>query len=196
MRLAGVLAVVPLRAIYSSPLSRAWETATAIAAAHRLPVVAVDALKEIALGAWEGLTIAEVAAADAEQLAARRRDPLHVAPKGGETIREVRDRVLPAVDAIVAAHPGETVAIVAHGAVNKTVLLSVMGLPLGSYGRMPQDNAGYSVLEWDAGQARVAVFNETRHLEGLRTPGAASARPDRPETPAAPPAYTPLPEPE
>ena len=110
----------------------------------------------------------------------------------------MRDRAVPAVEAIVAAHPGETVAIVAHGAVNKTVLLSMLGLPLETYGRMPQDNAGFNLLEWEAGAARVAVFNETSHLAGLPAPDAGRARPrgDRPEKPAAPRAYTPLPEPE
>lgn len=182
--------------MYSSPLSRALDTASAIAAEHRLAVVTVDALKEIALGDWEGLTIGEVAAGYPDLLAARRRDPLRVAPPGGETIRQVRDRAVPAVEAIVAAHPGETVAIVAHGAVNKTVLLSLLGLPLETYGRMPQDNAGVNVLEWEAGGARVAVLNETSHLAGLRTPGAGRRRPraDRPEKPATPRAYTPLPE--
>lgn len=196
--MARALAAVPLRAVYSSPLCRALDTASAIAVEHRLAVVAVDALKEIALGAWEGLTTDEVAARYPDLLAARRRDPLHVAPPGGETIREVRDRAVPAVEAIIAAHAGETVAIVAHGAVNKTVLLSVLGLPLETYGRMPQDNAGFNVLEWEAGAARVAVVNETSHLAGLPTPreGWARSRADKCEKPAAPPAYTPLPEPE
>lgn len=176
--------------MYSSPLSRARDTAAAIAAPHRLPVVAVDALKEIALGKWEGLTIGEVAARYPEQLAARRRDPLRVAPQGGETIGDVRARVLPAVRAIIAAHPGETIAIVAHGAVNKAVLLSVLGLPLESYGRMAQDNAAFNVLEWDGDAVRVAAFNQTGHLEGPRP------RADTLETPPMRPAYTPLPEPE
>lgn len=176
--------------MYSSPLSRARDTAAAIAAPHRLPVVAVDALKEIALGKWEGLTIGEVAARYPAQLAARRRDPLRVAPQGGETIGDVRARVLPAVRAIIAAHPGETIAIVAHGAVNKAVLLSVLGLPLESYGRMAQDNAAFNVLEWDGDAVRVAAFNQTGHLEGPRP------RADTLETPPTRPAYTPLPEPE
>lgn len=148
----------------------------------------MDALKEINLGDWEGLTIDEVAARHAARLAARRADPLHVAPDGGETIADVHARVLPAIRAIVAAHPGETVAVVAHGAVNKTVLLDVLGAPLASYGAMRQDNAAINVLDWDGAERCVLVVNETAHLDG-RMP----SRPDTAETPAAPRGYTPRP---
>jgi broad specificity phosphatase PhoE len=127
-----------------------------------------------------------------------------VAPEGGETIADVHGRALPAVRAIVAAHPGETVAVVAHGAVNKAILLSVLGSPLESYGRMAQDNAAINVLEWRAGTPRVVALNETGHLDGLQE---AATRPevlrqtgrpraDSAETPAAPPAYTPRRQPE
>jgi broad specificity phosphatase PhoE len=153
--------------VYSSPLSRALDTASAIAAPHGLLVITVDALKEINLGNWEGLTIGEVATRHPDLLAARRRDPLHVAPEGGETIADVHARVLPAVREIAAAHRGESVAVVAHGAVNKAILLSVLGSPLESYGRMALDNAAINVLEWRAGAPRVAAFNEIGHLDGL-----------------------------
>ena len=177
--------------MYSSPLSRALDTASAIAARHRLDVITVDALKEINLGNWEGLTIGEVALRHPGLLATRRQDPLHVAPEGGETIADVHARVLPAVREIVAAHPGEAIAIVAHGAVNKAILLSVLGSPLESYGRMAQDNAAINVLEWHVGTPRVVAFNETAHLDGLplRSPEDLRPRADTAETPAAPPAY-------
>lgn len=179
---------MPLRAVYSSPLRRALDTALAVAAPHGLPVVTVDALKEIALGNWEGMTTAEVAARYPDRLAARRRDPLHAAPEGGETILDVCARVLPAVRGLVAAHPDAALAAVAHGAVNKTILLSVLGSPLEAYRGLPQDNAAINVIEWDRGTARVVVLNETAHLEGLRPRRGGSS-----ETPAAPAAYTPPP---
>lgn len=108
----------------------------------------------------------------------------------------MRARVLPAVREIVAAHPGETMAVVAHGAVNKAILLSVLGSPLESYGRMPQDNTAVNVLEWNGDAARVTAFNETGHLIGLQEVPRQTGRPgaDNPETPAAPPAYTPRPQ--
>ena len=167
-------------------MSRARLTASAVAARHGLAVITVDAFREVNLGNWEGLTVGEVAARHPARLAARRADPLHVAPEGGETIAEVHARVLPAVRKIVAAHPGETVAIVAHGAVNKTVLLDVLAAPLASYGSMHQDNAAINVVDWDGAARRVLMVNETAHLDGRMPP-----RPDSAERPRAPRGYTP-----
>jgi broad specificity phosphatase PhoE len=180
---------VTLEAVYSSPLSRAVDTAAPIAARHGLSVVTLDALKEIGLGVWEGLTFAEVALRDPERLAARRRDPLHVAPDGGETILDVCARALPALSGIAAAHPNGAVAVVAHGAVNKAILLHLLGLPLEGYRRMQQDNGALNLIEWDGPAARVLSLNETAHLDG-------ASRADSPETQEAPPAYMPRPRPE
>lgn len=190
-QLARALAAVPLRAMYSSPLSRALDTASVIAAPHRLPVLTVDAFKEIALGNWEGLTIGEVAARYPDLLAARRRDPFHAAPDGGETVLDVYRRAIPALSQIVAAHPGVTVAVVAHGAVNKAILSSVLESPLESplalYHRTPQHNGAINIIEWTGGVARAVVVNETAHLDGAARPQ------DSPERPEAPAGYTPPP---
>src|SRR5205823_3711312 len=69
---------------------------------------------------------------------------------GGETLPQVRDRVLPAIGRIVAAHPGGTVVVVGHGVVNRVLLAHWLGLPLRYSRQLPQDNAGYSVVEFRA----------------------------------------------
>ena len=101
--LAQELADVPLDAIYSSDLSRARETAEAVAKTHALEVRLDSRLRERAFGSWEGLTREDVAAL----------------PNGsrhdGESDDEVRERVLAAVQAIADVHPGEQVLVVGHG---------------------------------------------------------------------------------
>src|SRR5687768_8562436 len=101
--LAQELADVPLDAIYSSDLSRARETAEAVAATHELQVRLDPRLRERAFGSWEGLTREDIA-----ELPDRSRHD-------GESDDEVRERVLEAVQAIADAHPGEQVLVVAHG---------------------------------------------------------------------------------
>jgi 2,3-bisphosphoglycerate-dependent phosphoglycerate mutase len=101
--LAQELADVPLDAIYSSDLSRARETAEAVAATHGLQVRLDPRLRERAFGSWEGLTREDIA-----ELPDRSRHD-------GESDDEVRERVLEAVQAIADAHPGEQVLVVAHG---------------------------------------------------------------------------------
>ena len=101
--LAQELEHVELDAIYSSDLSRARETAAAVAALHGLEIRLDPRLRERAFGSWEGLT----------------REEIHALPEGsrhdGESDEEVRERVLEAIQAIADAHPGEDVLVVAHG---------------------------------------------------------------------------------
>jgi len=169
-RLAEALASVPFRAIYSSPLSRARDTAVVIAAPHGLSVVTRDRLREVSMGEWEGLNEAEITARFGEVLRARRRDPEGVTPGGGETLAELRARGLDAIREIVAEHPDEAVAVVAHGALNKAILLGVLDAPPRAYWTIRQDNAAINVLEFGARGARVLLLNETGHL-GPRAAG-------------------------
>ena len=163
-RLAVVLARVPLAAVYSSPLSRARLTAEAIATPHRLTVVQLEPLREIGMGVWEGLTTAEITQRFGPVIEPRRKHPEWVAPLGGETLTEVRERTMRAVEEIVARHQGETVAVVAHGAVIKTVILTALDAPLTSYWRIRQDNGAINVLDLGGDQPRVRLLNETAHL--------------------------------
>lgn len=127
---------------------------------------------EVRLGVWEGLTEAEVRARDAAGLAARRRDPEHVAPEGGETLLEVRARALAAVAEITERHPGAAVAVVAHGAINKSILLAAIGTGQQAYWRIGQANGAINVLEWDGAGGRVVLLNGTAHLDGHDAPEA------------------------
>lgn len=163
-RLARALAAQPLRAVYSSPLLRALDTAQAVAAPHGLSVVTDRDLREIGLGAWEGLTTAEINERFGDMIARRRRDPLGVVPPGGESLPQVQARVMGALQAILGGHTGAVIAIVAHGAVNRIVLLTVLGAPLTSYWRLRQDNGAINIVEFTGGRSSVRAVNETAHL--------------------------------
>jgi phosphoserine phosphatase len=167
-RLARVLAGVPLRAIYSSPLMRAFVTAQAVAAPHGVSVTTDADLREIGLGEWEGLTSAQITDRFGDMIARRRRDPLGVVPPGGESLAQVQARVMGALQAMLDRHPDATIAIVAHGAVNRMVLLTVLGAPLASYWRLRQDNGAINIVDFDGGRSSVRVVNETAHLADVR----------------------------
>ena len=77
-------------------------------------------------------------------------NPLTFSPVNGETTMEVRDRVAAAFEKIVRAHPGERVAIVAHGGVNRVILCHIIGIPLENIFRIEQDFAALNIIEfWD-----------------------------------------------
>ena len=113
--LAQELTDVELDAVYSSDLSRARATATAVAATHGLEVNLDPRLRERSFGSWEGL----------------RREDIMVLPEGsrhdGESDDEVRERMLEAVQAIADRHPGEQVLVVSHGGALNTLWHHAVG---------------------------------------------------------------------
>lgn len=137
-----------LSAVYCSDLSRAAESAEIICAAHGLSPVRVAALRERSFGVWEGMSFAEIRERYPEAFGAWASNPLAYSPVGGETTREVKDRVIAAVDAILRDNAGRPVAIVAHGGVNRIILCHVLGMPLDNIFRIEQDYAALNIIEF------------------------------------------------
>ncbi len=162
--LVDALRPVPLAALYSSPLQRAQETARPLSAAYDLPLRFVDELREMNQGAWEGRLVDDLAAEDGERLQAWRGSPAQTRLPGGESLTEVQERAMRAFEALAARHRGDTIAVVAHGGVNKTILLTVLGAPLGHHWRIKQSNACINVLEVGGPTPRILALNQTLHL--------------------------------
>ncbi len=162
--LVDVLRPVRFAELYASPLPRAMLTARPVAEAQGLTVNAVDDLREIDQGEWEGRFIGDIEKTDGATLRAWSQTPDVVRMPGGETLAEVQARAMSALTRLAARHPGDTIAVVAHGGVNKTLLLAVLGAPLASYWRIRQHNACFNILEFDGDTARVITLNETSHL--------------------------------
>ncbi len=163
-RLTESLRGVPLVALYSSPLSRARECADAIGAACGLAVRLVDEFREMDQGEWEGRRVDEVVASDGQRVQAWWDAPHEVQVPGGESLQQVADRAVRAFGALNMRHPGQAIAIVAHGGVNKVILLAALGAPLSHHGRLRQSNACINVIEVDEGVTRVVALNDTFHL--------------------------------
>ncbi len=116
-RLADALHGEGLAAVYSSDLSRAFDTASAAAERSGLKVVIDSSLRERDFGGFQGLTFKEIEACFPEQSERwRKRDP-EFAPPGGESLSIFYDRCVGAAQRIAAAHPGQAIALVAHGGV-------------------------------------------------------------------------------
>lgn len=109
--------LAPPDVIISSDLIRAIETAEIVAAGCGYSgVIRQDRrLREINQGVWEGMHFDEIKRKFAVEFAAREANPLDVAAPEGETVGQVQERVVGAVQEICARHPDQTVALVAHG---------------------------------------------------------------------------------
>jgi broad specificity phosphatase PhoE len=158
------LASRPLRAIYSSPLLRAIETAELVAEPHGLPVEPVEPLTEVEVGRWEGLTWPQVEQFEPKEYRAFRDDPgVHGYP-GGETLANLHARVTPALEELMQRHIGEEIAVVAHSVVNRVYLGQLLGLSLAGGRAIAQTNCAINLLRWREGRAKAISINAIGHL--------------------------------
>lgn len=134
-------------AFYSSDLVRAYKTAETIAQAHNLPVHTERRLREINQGEWEGMLFADIRARFAREFERRAANPLDVAPPGGETVGEVKQRVLAALDDIVNEHPDGRVLIASHGLALAIIKAHVADRPIEEVWDLIPANADVEVLE-------------------------------------------------
>jgi probable phosphoglycerate mutase len=102
-----------LAAVYSSPLRRAYETAEVVAASRGLEPVTVDALREVDVGSWSGLSRAEIEQRFPEQYA--RWLDYGRGWEDGETYEQMVDRVVEALQELAEARDGERILAVTHG---------------------------------------------------------------------------------
>ena len=116
----------PIEAIYSSDLSRAFETAQIVGEMLGLEPLPEPGLRESDIGAWTGLTWEDITTRFPEQVAAMFAGQ-DVRRGGGETYAELHERLQAAVDAIIARHPGQTVLVVTHGAALRSLVASRPG---------------------------------------------------------------------
>ncbi len=147
-------------ALYSSPLTRARHTADPISAALGLPILIHDDLQEYHLGTWEGRTYQELLAE--HRLFERMNEDPDWQPGGGESPRQVAERLAGALRAIAEMHPGDRVIVVSHaGALTLGFGLLVDDDPRSW--RRSMDNTAVTDLRMSA-RPELVTFNETVHL--------------------------------
>jgi alpha-ribazole phosphatase len=164
--LASTFAELPLAAVYTSPLERARETGRPIAAAQGLEPRVHAGLRELDFGALEGMRYEDVAAQHPELFRGWMDELDGVHFPGGESLAELRARVLSAIDEIRGRHEGEAVAVVAHGGVARVVLADALGIPDGALFRLDQAYGGVSVVDWVEGVPLVRVVNACLYSAG------------------------------
>jgi 2,3-bisphosphoglycerate-dependent phosphoglycerate mutase len=164
-RAAQRLAREPIRALYSSDLSRAFETATIIGASLGLTVVASPRLRERRYGAWEGLTAAEIQARYPELFAIWRSRSTDFAPPQGETRNELLTRALAELQLIARRHPNDTVVVVTHGGLCYVLISHILVSVNGNQREFSFGNASIHTLHLTGNQWDVISMNDTAHLE-------------------------------
>ncbi|MFN8379324.1 MAG: MSMEG_4193 family putative phosphomutase [Anaerolineae bacterium] len=157
------LANAPLAAIYSSPLERTMETAQAVAVHHpALTIRTQEGIGEVRYGEWEGKAIRDLQGRKMWQLV--QQTPSRASFPGGETMRGVQQRAIEAIEALVAAHPKDTIAVVTHADLIKMLLAHYLGMHLDQFQRIVISPASISTLQLEFGRPYVGNVNDTAHL--------------------------------
>ena len=166
MRLATALAGEPIRAIYTSDLARAWETAQHLGRAQQREVIPEKGLRERCFGEFEGKTFNEIQTDLPEQARRwRQRDP-EFAPPGGESLVQLKQRVEEACARLAARHPGELIALVGHGGVMDVLYRAATRLDIQAPRTWALGNAAINRLLWTAQGFTLVGWGDTQHLEG------------------------------
>lgn len=164
-----LLAKHAIHVCYCSPLLRAVETAAIIAEPHELTPIPITELTECDVGDWDGLDWETIRGRDPEVYRRFMADPAATAYPGGESFGDVHARAAPALNRLIAEHPGQNLLIVSHHVVNRTYLAGLLGLPMRLARQVTLDNCGVSVVTCESERKMVTTLNAAFHLEGLNT---------------------------
>ncbi len=168
--LGEYLASEKIDVVYSSPLQRAVKTAEAIAAPHKLTVKIVASLDDIDCGQWQGLTLSEVKEKYSEVYQDWLDTPEQVKIPGGESLEDVKRRVLPFVqDAITRCGQGKIV-LVSHRAVNKVLICALLRLDNSSFWSFKMDTGAITRFNFDGNRAVLTTHNDISFLKYLPLP--------------------------
>jgi len=151
-------------AIYSSDLKRAHATALSVAERLGMDVRVEPGVRERRFGVLEGLAMDDMDAHEPEASAAwRARDPDH-GLGGGESLREFHRRVVQAMDAIAARHPGRRVLAFTHGGVLDMAWRHVQGLPLTTPRHGQLLNCAINRVALADGSWRIVDWGDVDHI--------------------------------
>jgi broad specificity phosphatase PhoE len=149
---------------YTSPLSRATETASTVLEPHNIHAKTHDGLHDFNYGDWTGKTEAEVARRWPDEYKAWNAHPHEARIPGGDTLKEVFDRAFAAMEEIARSHEGQTFALFAHRVVNKLLILGALGLTLGRFPFILQGNCCINKFTRVEGGYLIEYLNDTSHI--------------------------------
>jgi alpha-ribazole phosphatase len=164
-KLADNFPVAKVDAIYASDLCRAMVTAETIANKFGLKVQAEPAFRELSFGDWEGLTYQQIVDKWEEAMANFLQHPDILEIPGGESFPAVQQRAMKRLNELIEKHDGQTIVVVAHGAVLRTMLTAALHMPLQYLWSIRQFNTAVNIVRYDSdANPTVELLNSTAHL--------------------------------
>ncbi|MCX7989097.1 MAG: histidine phosphatase family protein [Aquificaceae bacterium] len=166
-RLGEYFKSVELDVIYSSPLKRTKDTALQVARVRGLEVLPEKRVLEIDHGVWSGLLVEEVQRKFPEQFKQWLEEPHRVSFEGGESLRQVYERVSSFLEEVKEKHWGQSVAVVSHTVPIRAMFCSLLKVDLSKFWSFGCDNASYSLVHMEGDRNVIIRLNITCHLGDL-----------------------------
>jgi probable phosphoglycerate mutase len=134
----------PWQRVISSPLRRCREFAGLLSERCRIPLSVDARFREVGQGSWEGLSPAEIIAANEAEYRAFYADPQRNRPAGSEPLEAFGERVAAALTEAMQQYPGEHLLVVAHAGVIRAALGFVLQAEPAAWYRTRIDNAAFT----------------------------------------------------
>ncbi len=157
-----------IHGIYSSPLSRAFQTAQKIAQFHNLKVQPLDGITDMSFGDWEGRPHQEIREKESKTYRQWVEEPHLVRLPGGEGLDEVRARAMAALGDVIRKNPGKTLVLVSHRVICKVLICAILGLDNSHFWQITQDTTAINLIQYKREKYILSLMNETCHLKPLK----------------------------
>ena len=165
VNLSRALAEVPFTHVYSSPLTRAKQTAEAITQSRGMVPIVSPGLTELNQGELEGMHGTLLPERYPDFYKNWQIDPTHVRIPGGETLAECHQRSTKALFSLLASHTAaDCIAIVSHKVAISSILCDVMGLPPRFNMMVEQANTAINLLRCGADGVSIVRLNDHDHV--------------------------------
>ncbi|MFA9409085.1 MAG: histidine phosphatase family protein [Candidatus Dadabacteria bacterium] len=158
-----------IKAIYSSDLKRARETAQHIAEHHNITVQLEPGLQEMNQGDLEGLSFPDIRDKYAEVLKQWRESPETLRLPSGESLVEVQNRAWKVFEKVNQNHIGETVVVVSHNLTIITLLCKITGVGLKGFRDFHIEATSKNIIISEDGSLRIDVINDVSHLSPMES---------------------------
>lgn len=156
--------------IYASDLKRAYNTALELSLITGIEIVKNEGMREIAAGEWEGLPFDELATLYSEDFNKWMYNTEEAGCTGGETIKELTERVVSALKEIACENDGKTVAVATHATPIRAILTVVKYGTIDKMNDVPWvSNASVTELTYENFEFKVVLTGDDKHLKALVT---------------------------
>ncbi|NQU73113.1 MAG: histidine phosphatase family protein [Candidatus Omnitrophica bacterium] len=145
--LAHLKGIKSIDALYSSQLSRSWETAEAIGKTFNLKIKKLAELNELNQGVWQGLLEQQIMKRYKKTYAIWKENPVATIPPKGEGIKDAHDRIIPVVQKLIDKHSDGNICIVVHEIVSLIIKSHYMKIDIKKIWQDPPKNASWEILD-------------------------------------------------